>query len=73
MSSANVSAGPASCMKFNSSFLYFIGFFILLVLGYVWGKRNGKLESEGKSTTPKLPKMKAIGKVSKGSKGKSKK
>jgi len=44
MSSANISAGPASCMKFNSSFLYYVGFFILLVVGYMWGKRNGTKE-----------------------------
>jgi hypothetical protein len=44
MSSANISSGPANCMKFNSSFLFYIGFFVLLVIGYMWGKRNGTKE-----------------------------
>jgi hypothetical protein len=63
MASVNTSYGPASCMKFNSSFLYFIGFFVLLVIGYMWGKRTGTKEQAAKSKKSK---------PSKPSKGKSK-
>ncbi len=44
MSSANINSVAANCMKFNSSFLVYIGFFVLLVIGYMWGKRNGTRE-----------------------------
>jgi len=74
MSSANISSGAASCMKFNSSFLYYVGFFVLLVIGYMWGKRNGakqekkkEVKSEKKVTKTKA-KTKAKSKKSKKSK-----
>lgn len=46
MSLSNASA--ASCMKFNSSFLYYIGFFVLLIVGYLWGRRTGVTEGKKK-------------------------
>jgi hypothetical protein len=55
MSTANNNAGPASCMKFNSSFLYYVGFFILLVVGYMWGKRNGTAEERKKDNKNEKP------------------
>ncbi len=68
MSSANISSGPANCMKFNSSFLFYIGFFLLLVIGYMWGKRNGTKEerNKGSNSGTKVSKVAAVAsKVSK--------
>lgn len=59
MSSANINSVAANCMKFNSSFLVYIGFFVLLVIGYMWGKRNGTREErirESKSDSKKAAK-----------------
>jgi len=64
MSSANISAGPASCMKFNSSFLYYVGFFILLVIGYMWGKRNGTKEERRRDAKEDARKVVAVKGVS---------
>jgi hypothetical protein len=73
MSSANISSGPANCMKFNSSFLYYIAFFVLLVIGYMWGKRNGTKEERKKDARSDAKKAVVVGaavapKPSKGSK-----
>jgi hypothetical protein len=78
MSLANISYGPANCMKFNSSFLYYTAFFILLVIGYMWGKRNGNKEKpkeseeskpkESEESKPKESKPKPKSKKSKKSK-----
>jgi len=38
---------PTNCMKFNSSFLYYIGFFIVLLVGYLWGRKTG-VSAKGK-------------------------
>ncbi len=59
MSSANISSGPASCMKFNSSFLFYVGFFILLVVGYMWGKRNGTKEERRRDAKEDIKKVAA--------------
>ncbi len=66
MSSANINSGPANCMKFNSSFLFYIGFFVLLVIGYMWGKRNGTKEErirDAKSDAKKLAAAKTVSTV----------
>ena len=66
MSSANINSGPANCMKFNSSFLFYIGFFVLLVIGYMWGKRNGTKEErirDAKSDAKKLAAAKTVSSV----------
>lgn len=63
MSSANISSGPANCMKFNSSFLFYIGFFVLLVIGYMWGKRNGTKEErvrDSKADAKKIAEAKKL-------------
>ena len=36
---------PTNCMKFNSSFLYYIGFFIVLLVGYLWGRKTGATDN----------------------------
>ena len=47
--------GPAGCVKFNSSFLYYIGFIVICVISYMWGMRNGK-KTEAKSEPKAAPK-----------------
>jgi hypothetical protein len=36
--------GPVACAKFNSSFIYYIGFFIVLLIGYYFGMKSTKKE-----------------------------
>ena len=56
--------GPAGCAKFNSSFLYYIGFVVLCVISYMWGMRNGegKKEPLKKATSKKATSKKVTSK-----------
>jgi hypothetical protein len=38
--------GPVTCAKFNSSFIYYIGFFIVLLIGYYFGMRHTNTKKE---------------------------
>jgi len=72
MSSANISSGPANCMKFNSSFLFYIGFFVLLVIGYMWGKRNGTKEERNRGSKSDKKKVGVVAAVASKTKSKTK-
>lgn len=44
---------PVGCAQFNSNFIYYIGFIFLLIIGYLWGQRNGSAGAKKKDSKKK--------------------